>query len=118
MAFFYDLLKKNNKFYWDDTLKELFSKSKEKIVERVTEGVKIFSTDRVTCLATDWSKVGTGFFLLQKYCGCVGLEKVPVCGPGHWKLVFVGSRFLRDAQTRYASIEGEAIAVVFVLEQC
>ena len=44
-------------------------------------------------------------------------EKAPYCGPGHWKLIFAGSRFLKDPETRYSPIEGEALAVVFALEQ-
>ena len=70
-----------------------------------------------TGLATDWSKTGVGFFLLQKHCKCNRDDKAPHCGPGHWQLVFAGSRFLKDPETRYAPIEGEALAVVFALEQ-
>ena len=33
-------------------------------------------------------------------------------------LFLVGSRFLHDAETRYASIEGEALAVAYALNQC
>ena len=118
MAPFRELLRKDTTFYWDNALNSVFEQSKKKIVESVIEGVKMFSIDRTTCLATDWSRTGIGFFLLQKYCDCTNLEKAPVCGPGHWKLVFAGSRFLKDPETRYAPIEGEALAVVFALEQC
>ena len=31
------------------------------IVESVKEGIKSFDVDRVTCLNTDWSKVGISF---------------------------------------------------------
>ncbi len=117
MAPFRELLKKNTKFYWDAPLDELFAKSKKDIIDRVVNGVKMFDTIRTTCLATDWSKVGVGFVLLQKHCQCVGTEKAPRCGPDHWYLVFAGSRFLKDVETRYAPIEGEALAVVFALEQ-
>ena len=117
MAPFRELLRKNCKFYWDSALSSIFEQSKREIVECVKDGVKMFSLARVTCLATDWSRIGIGFFLLQKYCDCTDMLKAPVCGPGHWKLVFAGSRFLRDPETRYAPIEGEALAVVFALEQ-
>ena len=117
MAPFRDLLQKNKKFYWDSTLDELFAKSKKDIVRLIEEGVKMFEIARETCLATDWSKTGVGFFLLQKHCLCVSTEKAPYCGPGHWKLIFAGSRFLKDPESRYAPIEGEALAVVFALEQ-
>ena len=118
MAPFRELLRKDTSFYWDEALNSIFEQSKKKIVDLVTEGVKMFSTGRVTCIATDWSRSGIGFLLLQKYCDCTNLGKAPVCGPGHWKLVFAGSRFLKDPETRYAPIEGEALAVVFSLEQC
>ena len=112
---FRELLNSKKKFHWDSTLDELFVKTKEFIVEKVIDGVKMFDVVRATCLATDWSKTGIGFFLLQKYCECVDLSKAPQCGPGHWQMVFAGSRFLKDPETRYAPIEGEALAVVFAL---
>ena len=77
----------------------------------------MFEVDRYTCLATDWSKTGLGFFLLQKHCQCSSIDKAPHCGVDHWQLVFAGSRFLKDPETRYSPIEGEALAVIFALEQ-
>ena len=114
---FRELLEKKRKFYWDSTLDELFARTKEYVIEQVVEGVKIFEIGRVTCVATDWSKTGVGFFLLQKHCDCTEFAKAPLCGPGHWQLTFAGSRFLKDPETRYSPIEGEALAVVFALEQ-
>ena len=71
MAPFRDLLKKKNtKFYWDDQLDKIFNDSKEKIIDMIREGVCTFEKDRVTCLSTDWSKVGMGFTLSQKHCKC------------------------------------------------
>ena len=68
------------KVYWDDNLEALFQESKRIIKEEVMEGIATFSMDRVTCLATDWSKEGMGYLLLQKKCGC---EKVDSrCCPG------------------------------------
>ena len=114
---FRDLLASKKKFYWDDELEELFKKTKSYVVDMVIDGVRMFEMARHTCLATDWSKTGLGFFLLQKHCNCVDLAKAPCCGPGHWKLIFAGSRFTKDVETRYSPIEGEALAVVFALEQ-
>ena len=102
---------------WDETLTDVFNKSKEAIVAQIQEGVHNFSINRGTCLATDWSKTGIGFTLSQKHCQCRGPAN-PGCGEGHWKLVYVGSRFLKDAETRYAPIEGEALAVAYALENC
>ena len=33
-------------------------------------------------------------------------------------MVYAGSRFLKDAETRYAPIEGEALAVAYALQKC
>ena len=53
-------------FSWTSELEEGFMLAKEKIIEAVTNGVKHFEVGRQTCLATDWSKQGIGFFLMQK----------------------------------------------------
>ena len=71
MAPFRELLsKKNNKFYWDETLNHIFEESKTKIINLIKDGVKTFKMERVTCLATDWSKTGISYTLTQKHCGC------------------------------------------------
>ena len=123
MAPFRDLLKKNNtKFYWDDQLEKIFNESKDKIVDMIRDGVCTFEKDRVTCLSTDWSKVGIGYTLSQKHCECPVEESTqiytPNCGKGHWRLVLAGSRFTKPAESRYAPIEGEALAVAYALQQC
>ena len=118
MAPFRELLKtkENRKFFWDHSLDQLFQHSKEVIAQHVEDGVRTFEPNRPTCLSTDWSKTGIGFILQQKHCSC-SLENAPHCGPGHWKLVFAGSRFTTDAEARYAPIEGEALALVYGLQQ-
>ena len=59
-------------------------------------------------------KKGIGYASIQKHCDCKGAVD-PHCGGGHWKLVYAGSRFTRDAESRYAPIEGEALALVYGL---
>ena len=115
MAPFRDLLKHNRKFFWDDTLEQLFQQTKVKIVHQIEEGIKAFDCSKATCLCTDWSKNGIGFFLFQQSCRCEAIEG-PHCGGGHWQIVFAGSRFTTEAESRYAPIEGEALAVVYSLE--
>ena len=119
MAPFRDLLKTKagSKFYWDDTLDRLFRHSKEVVIQCVEDGVRSFEPHRPTCLSTDWSKTGIGFLLQQKHCQC-SIDKAPHCGPGHWKLIFAGSRFVTEAESRYAPVEGEALALVYGLQQC
>ena len=112
---FRDLVKKNTKFQWSVTLQDLFDKAKAKIISMVKDGVQGFDTTRETCLQTDWSQVGLGYLLLQKYCDC-SMLKAPVCCPEGWKLVFAGSRFTLPAESRYAPIEGEALGVSWSLD--
>ena len=118
MAPFRELLKtKNAKFYWDETLDKVFNESKAKVVELIREGVKTFEKDRVTCVSTDFSKKGLGYTLTQKHCACAP-PYTTTCGDGHWHLILVGSRFTTPAESRYAPIEGEALAAVYGLNQC
>ena len=103
------------KFEWDSELQMAFDSSKLKIVETIQKGVRIFETDRWTCLRPDWSQKGIGYFLMQKHCLCV--EVTPGCCDKGWKTTLAGSRFLSRTESRYAAIEGEALAIVWGLEQ-
>ena len=96
---------------------ELFEQAKVKIVEKIKEGVKRFDMAKNTCLATDFSKTGLGFFLLQQECQC-DPNRGPNCGPGHWRPLLAGSRFLKDAETRYSPAEGDLLAIVYAMQQC
>ena len=116
MACFRHLLKPKVQFEWTEELDRQFIKSKEAIIDKIIEGVHLFDPTLPTCLATDFSGTGLGFFLLQKTCSCT--SRVPTCCPTGWRLCLVGSRFLHPAETRYAPIEGEALAVAYALHQC
>jgi len=116
MSPFRELLEHNGKFYWDDTLEQLFQESKRKILDSIVEGVRTFEVNRQTCITTDWSRTGIGFTLLQKHCSCPTLD--PTCGEDHWKTSYAGSRFTRASESRYAPVEGEALALLFALESC
>ena len=113
MAPFRHLLQPKTPFVWTDELDKLFEESKHVIVQKISEGVFLFDTEIPTCLATDFSKTGVGFFLLQKTCKCPA--KVPTCCKEGWRVCLVGSRFLHGTESRYAPIEGEALAVVYGL---
>ena len=115
MAPFRDLIKPNTTFYWDTALAELFAVSKQKIVDSIREGVKSFELGRRTCIQTDWCKHGIGYLLLQKHCKCPDKNDVRCCHDG-WKLIYAGSRFTKDAESRYKPTEGEALAVAWGLE--
>ena len=112
---FRELLKPGTPFNWNEHLQNVFDESKLLIASEIEEGVCIFDPKRPTCLATDWSKVGIGFWLLQKHCTCS--KKEPFCCPSGWKITLVGSRFTHPAESRYAPVEGEALAVADSLDK-
>lgn len=74
MAPFRALLKPSAPFQWTDDLQQAFDDSKKEITDRTKEGVHIFDKERPTCLATDWSKDGIGYWLFQKHCQCPSQE--------------------------------------------
>ena len=98
-----------------DAVVEKFNLAKEEIVKAVSNGVKHFDVQRQTCLATDWSKAGIGFFLLQKWCDCSEIH--PRCCPDGWRLVLAGGRFTKPAESRYSPVEGELLAVADALHK-
>jgi transposase InsO family protein len=112
---FRNLVKPNMTFAWDEALDKLFLESKELLIRKCTAGIRAFELNRRTCLQTDWSKTGIGYLLLQQHCDC-DTAKAPVCCKDGWKLVFAGSRFTTDAETRYAPTEGEALAIAWSLQ--
>ena len=110
---FRELLKEKQKFYWDEQLDMLFRKTIDTLIQEITNGIRTFELNRPICIRSDWSKYGLGFVLQQKYCHC-NRESAPDCCPGGWKTVYAGSRFTSDAESPYAPIKGEALA----LEKC
>ena len=116
MAPFRDLLKPAAKFIWTQEHQEAFNESKQTIIEQINTGVEIFEKDRTTCIATDWSRTGIGFWMFQKHCDCAQRELF-CCSDG-WRITLVGSRFTHNAESRYTAIEGEALAVAGALEKC
>ena len=112
---FRTLLKPGNPFQWTEQLNHLFEESKAIIISEIHRGVEIFDKAKPTCLATDWSKDGVGFWLFQKHCDCSSSK--PFCCRTGWKITLVGSRFTSGAESRYAPVEGEALAVVDALDK-
>ena len=94
--------KKNSRFYWDETLEKLFDGIKRFIIDQIHE------VNRPTCLWTDGSKNGLGFYLVQIYCSC-DIRAPLICCKTGWKLVFAGSR---------STTEGEVMAVCTTLDKC
>ena len=87
MSPFRELLKPSNKFHWNESLEEAFQQSKNTIQE-IHNGVQIFDKSKLTCLATDWSRHGIGYWLFQKHCSCP-TNNLFCCKPG-WKITHIG----------------------------
>ena len=88
------------------------------ILDEVCKGVKIFDKTKPTCLVTDWSKDGIGFWLLQKHCDCQTTPgSKPFCCNTGCQIVLVGSRFTHSAESHYRPIEGVALAVADALDR-
>jgi len=115
MAPFRPFLSPHHPFMWNMELEDAFKLSKASIIAAIREGVEIFDLQRPTCLRTDWSKRGIGYFLLQKHCTCASIT--PDCCLDGWRITLAGSRFLTPTEQRYAPIEGEALAIAWSLEQ-
>ena len=115
MAPFRHLLSSKAKFAWSNELEEAFIASKEGILAAIEEGVRIFDMKKKTCVRPDWSKTGIGYFLSQKHCDCSSAS--PDCCEDGWRITLAGSRFLKPAESRYAPVEGEALAIAWALEQ-
>ena len=108
-------LKPCTTFVWDEEMDSIFTESKQVIIAEIEKGVRIFDKLKPTCLATDWSKTGIGFWLFQKHCKCSGTTLF--CCKDGWQITLVGSRFTHAAESRYAPVEGEALAVVNGLDK-
>ena len=90
MAPFKPLLSPRTPFHWNEELDNPFEASKLEIIQAIEQGVQIFDPKRKTCLSPDWSKVGVGYWLRQKYCNCV--SETPDCCQE--KITLAGSRLL------------------------
>ena len=60
-------------------MKAAFDMSKEEIIRQCEQGVRSFSLTAPTALATDWSKLAMGFWLVHKFCHCPGPAKSRCC---------------------------------------
>ena len=98
------LLKTSNEFLWQPNHTEAFNALKCALSESPV--LSFFQFGMPLRLETDASvKNGLGFALWQQQ-------------DQQWHLIQCGSRFLSDAETRYAVIELECLAVVWAVRKC
>ena len=97
------LLSTKNEFLWSTTQEEALTQVKKSLTTPPL--LSFFDINRPTRLCTDASRQGLGFILQQKTAD-------------KWTLIQAGSRFLSDAETRYAVIELEMLAVSWAILKC
>jgi hypothetical protein len=98
------LLKKNAVFLWLPEHEEAFARVKDALTSPLV--VRFFDPDLPTELLTDASRLkGLGYALVQRD------------GEG-MRLIKCGSRSLSPAETRYATIELEALAIHWAIASC
>ena len=97
------LLSVKTEFLWSDQHQEAFSNIKTSLT--TSPLLSFFDINHTTRLSTDASRQGLGFILEQK-------------SGDKWTLIQAGSHFLSDAETRYAVIELEMLAVSWAIMKC
>lgn len=98
------LLSIKNDFLWSSDHDKAFSAAKDALTSAPV--LSFFDASKPTRLCTDASRQGLGFVLQQQ------------SDDGMWNLVQAGSRFLTDAESRYAVIELEMLAVCWAVMKC
>ena len=89
---------------WSPTHDQAFQAAKEHLT--IAPTLSFFDIGKPTILSTDTSRHGLGFILQQQ------------TPDGKWTLTQAGSRFLSDAECRYAIIELEMLAVCWAILKC
>ena len=98
------LLSTKNDFVWSANHDQAFNTAKASLITAPT--LSFFDTRRPTRLCTDASRQGLGFILQQK------------TDDNTWALIQAGSRFLTGAESRYAVIELELLAIAWAITKC
>ena len=98
MAPFRHLLSSKVPFQWSVELQVAFDASKQEILKQCELGVRSFDPSLPTALATDWAKLGIGWWLTQKHCICPA-DPIPGCCKGGWQTVYCESCFCPPAES-------------------
>eukprot|EP00117_Sycon_ciliatum_P031337 scpid17782/ scgid3606/ Retrotransposable element Tf2 155 kDa protein type 1 len=98
------LLKTSREFMWDASHTAAFERTQEALLSPPV--LAFYQVGQDLRLETDASALrGLGFVLWQKQ-------------NDQWRIIQCGSRYLSDAETRYAVIELEMLAVVWAVRKC
>jgi len=99
------LLKKGTKFDWLPEFQTAFEKARAHLSS--TKALAFYDVTKPTRLIADASRLfGLGFVLKQEV------------EPTVWETVQAGSRFLSPAETRYAMVELELLAICWAANKC
>ena len=100
------LLSTRNEFIWAQPQDEAFKQAKKAFTSAPI--LAYFDTMKETRLHTDVSTLGSGLCSYRN----------PLMVNCEWQTVQAGSRFLTDAESRYAVIELECLAVAWAIKKC
>ena len=109
-----DLLSKKNLFQWLPEHQKCFEDTKKTLCEPPI--LAMYDPKWQTAVETDASRKGLGFCLRQRPDTGVDVKKEDPENP--WRLITSGSRFLTPAESRYAMIELEALAMHWAVKKC
>ena len=98
------MLKKDNVFHWEDQQTRSFQQVKTLIAKANTTPLRYYDRDLPVTVQADASLRGLGACLIQKHEG----KDQPIA---------FASKSLTDAETRYANIERELLAIVFACQR-
>ncbi len=100
------LLKQSTQFLWDKQYQEAFDQACYALANSDCV-VAYYDPKKPTALHTDASHLkGLGFVLHQQN------------RDGSWHMIQAGSRFLSDAETRYAMIQLQLLAICWAAQKC
>ena len=112
---FKHLLSPKSKFEWTTELDYAFLQRRNSSLTRSRTELKSLTLHAPHACVPIGRNLVLDFFLSQKHCQCTTIS--PSCCHDAWKITLAGSRFLKPVETRYAPVEGEALAIAWSLEQ-
>ena len=97
------MLKKDNVFHWEEQQTRSFQQVRTLITKANTTPLRYYDRNLLVTVQVDTSLRGLGACLIQQH-------------KGKGQLIAFASKSLTDAETRYANIERELLAIVFACQ--